>query len=210
MVQKNLSTMRERQLRKIDRDVPVVSPPVPIPMTSLVTTTSVSPSKSSTPDKRIPRAKADAKAISSKDSSKVGNKGTPTKDSSKVDGKRIPTEDLKIVESSGPMTLPSKSKSGGELFDGVVKMFLKDKGFGFISLSDATEVFFHVTVLVGDTIHVGDTVKCALAAGGSRKPRASEVHVAKRGALMRMICRNPICQSRRDRHFEDKCPNFQE
>merc|ERR1711953_488379 len=94
MVQKNLSTMRERQLRKIDRDVPVVSLPVKIPMTSLVTTTSVSPSKSSTRYKRIPRVKADAKAISGKDSSKVGDQGTPTKDSSKVDGKRISKEDL--------------------------------------------------------------------------------------------------------------------
>jgi len=212
MIQKNLTTKRERQLRKIERgDVP---PPALIP--SVVAMTTAHPPKSSTRvGKKMLRAKVDAKGgVLSKDSSKVDKgtavmdssriacTGTVLKDSSKVDGKDISKADERI--------LPLKSKSGGKLFDGVVKSFLKDKGYGFISLPDGTEVFFHVTVLVGDTIHVGDTVKCALAAGGSRKSRASEVHVAKRGALMRMICRNPICQSRRDRHFEDKCPNSQE
>jgi len=62
---------------------------------------------------------------------------------------------------------------------GKVKMFSKEKGFGFITLDEGKDVFFHFSELQMEgfkTIEVGATVECDVEET-DRGPRA--VHVVK-------------------------------
>jgi cold shock protein len=65
---------------------------------------------------------------------------------------------------------------------GTIKKLVQDKGFGFISTSDGTDVFFHhSTVADGqfDSLEVGQKVDFTLDTGGGNKggkgPRAASV-----------------------------------
>jgi len=63
--------------------------------------------------------------------------------------------------------------------NGKVKMFSKEKGFGFITLEDGKDVFFHFSELQMEgfkTIDVGAAVECDVQET-DRGPRA--VHVVK-------------------------------
>merc|ERR1712190_425181 len=83
-----------------------------------------------------------------------------------------------------------------------------EKGYGFINLKGTTEdVFFHVSAVQGSiVVKKNDTVECALGKDRSGRTRANKVVLRERAPLMRMICRNPLCRSKKDNHFEDKCP----
>lgn len=57
----------------------------------------------------------------------------------------------------------------------------KRKGFGFIKMEDATEVFFHASGLIRETarfedINEGDQVEC-IVVDGVKGPRAENVRV---------------------------------
>ena len=65
---------------------------------------------------------------------------------------------------------------------GTIKKLVQDKGFGFISTSDGTDVFFHhSTVADGqfDSLEVGQKVEFTIDNGGGSKggkgPRAASV-----------------------------------
>ena len=61
--------------------------------------------------------------------------------------------------------------------EGVVRRFDYEKGFGFISSHDAeNDVFFHGSVVVGDSVRQGDTVEFRLGQS-QRGPRAEEVRL---------------------------------
>merc|ERR1711939_646634 len=93
-------------------------------------------------------------------------------------------------------TAPRKAPpSAAALPQGRVKNFLKEKGYGFIEL-DGQEVFFHVSVLVGDSIQGNDTVEVAVAKGRAGRMRATQVRVLRRGSIYRQICRNKCCQAK--------------
>lgn len=90
---------------------------------------------------------------------------------------------------------------------GKVKLFVKEKGYGFIALDDGQEVFFHLTSvseLLDGSIRANDTVEIALAKGS--KPRALQVRVKARGSIFKQMCTNKCCRDKGDRHFEDRCP----
>merc|ERR1712000_112033 len=103
-----------------------------------------------------------------------------------------------------PVAKPKRSEK--PFIPGKVKAFFKERAYGFIALDDAEEVFFHVSALQVDSVKVNDVVECHISKDGSGRKRATKVNLVKRAPLMRTICRNPICQGRCDRHFEDKCP----
>lgn len=61
---------------------------------------------------------------------------------------------------------------------GTVKMFNKEKGFGFITAEDGKDVFFHYSSLVMDsfkTIEAGAKVEFDVE-DSPRGPRASNIH----------------------------------
>jgi cold shock protein len=62
---------------------------------------------------------------------------------------------------------------------GTIKKIVQDKGFGFISSSDGTDVFFHHTTVADrqfDTLEVGQPVEYTLDnQGGAKGPRAATV-----------------------------------
>jgi cold shock protein len=62
---------------------------------------------------------------------------------------------------------------------GTIKKIVQDKGFGFISSSDGTDVFFHHTTVADrqfDTLEVGQPVEYTLdSQGGAKGPRAATV-----------------------------------
>merc|ERR1712000_663741 len=103
-----------------------------------------------------------------------------------------------------PVAKPNRSEK--PFVPGKVKAFFKERAYGFIALDDAEEVFFHVSALQVDSVKVNDVVECHISKDGSGRKRATKVNLVKKAPLMRTICRNPICQGRCDRHFEDKCP----
>ena len=64
---------------------------------------------------------------------------------------------------------------------GNVKRLIRDRGFGFISAEDGSEVFFHRSALTGtdfDTLEEGDSVEFDLERG-YRGPRAVNVKVIR-------------------------------
>ena len=65
----------------------------------------------------------------------------------------------------------------GILMKGTIKMFNKEKGFGFITAEDGTAVFFHYSSLVMEgfkTISPGEEVKFTLEES-DRGPRAANI-----------------------------------
>ena len=65
--------------------------------------------------------------------------------------------------------------------NGKVKKLIRDRGFGFITAEDGTEVFFHRTDLVEadfDTMEEGAGVEFDLESG-AKGPRAVKVKVAE-------------------------------
>merc|ERR1712139_710108 len=105
---------------------------------------------------------------------------------------------------SAPAPCKPPPSAAATLPQGRVSRFLKEKGYGFIALN-GQEVFFHVDVLVGDSIKANDIVEVVVAKGGTR-PRATQVRVLRSGSIYRQICRNKCCRARGERHFEDRCP----
>ena len=64
---------------------------------------------------------------------------------------------------------------------GKVKRLIRDRGFGFITAEDGTEVFFHRSDLVGedfDTMEEGASVEFDLESG-AKGPRATSVKAAE-------------------------------
>jgi CspA family cold shock protein len=64
---------------------------------------------------------------------------------------------------------------------GKVKRLIRDRGFGFITAEDGTEVFFHRSDLVGedfDTLEEGTSVEFDLERG-TKGPRAMNVKPEK-------------------------------
>lgn len=65
----------------------------------------------------------------------------------------------------------------GLLMKGTIKMFNKEKGFGFIHAEDGTDVFFHYSSLVMEgfkTIATGEAVEFTLEQS-DRGPRAANI-----------------------------------
>jgi CspA family cold shock protein len=62
---------------------------------------------------------------------------------------------------------------------GTIKKIVQDKGFGFISTSEGTDVFFHHTTVADaqfDSLEVGQQVEFTLdSQGGAKGPRAASV-----------------------------------
>jgi CspA family cold shock protein len=64
---------------------------------------------------------------------------------------------------------------------GTIKKLVQDKGFGFISTSDGTDVFFHHTTVADrqfDSLEVGQAVDFTVEDGGGKGgkgPRAASV-----------------------------------
>jgi len=63
---------------------------------------------------------------------------------------------------------------------GTIKTLVPDRGFGFITLVDGTDVFFHATALAGvgpefALLHEGDPVECDVDLEAPRGPRATRV-----------------------------------
>lgn len=101
--------------------------------------------------------------------------------------------------SSSKMKLPAGNR-------GKVKDFFAEKGFGFLVMtSTSEEVFFHVSALQACTVKRNDVVECGLAKDRSGRTRASRIVLVSKAPLLRMICRNPICRSKKENHFEDRC-----
>jgi CspA family cold shock protein len=66
---------------------------------------------------------------------------------------------------------------------GKVKKLIRDRGFGFITAEDGTEVFFHRSELVGldfDTMEEGAGVEFEVGTG-PKGPRALKVKAAEAG-----------------------------
>ena len=66
---------------------------------------------------------------------------------------------------------------------GTVKKLIRDRGFGFITAEDGTEIFFHRSDLVGldfDTMEEGIGVEFDMGTG-PKGPRAMKVQVAEAG-----------------------------
>merc|ERR1712032_433061 len=69
------------------------------------------------------------------------------------------------------------------------------------------KVFFHVSTLdEGVSVKKNDMVEASISKDHSGKLRARRVFLVKKAPLTRLICRNPTCCSKGDRHFEDRCP----
>jgi cold shock protein len=62
---------------------------------------------------------------------------------------------------------------------GTIKKIVQDKGFGFISTNEGTDVFFHHTTVANqqfDSLEVGQSVEFTLdSQGGGKGPRAATV-----------------------------------
>jgi cold shock protein len=62
---------------------------------------------------------------------------------------------------------------------GTIKKVVQDKGFGFISTNEGTDVFFHHTTVADrqfDALEVGQQVEFTLdSQGGGKGPRAASV-----------------------------------
>jgi CspA family cold shock protein len=66
---------------------------------------------------------------------------------------------------------------------GTVKKLIRDRGFGFITAEDGTEVFFHRSDLEAadfDTMEEGANVEFEMGTG-AKGPRAMKVKVAEAG-----------------------------
>lgn len=66
---------------------------------------------------------------------------------------------------------------------GTVKKLIRDRGFGFITAEDGSEIFFHRTDLVEadfDTMEEGASVEFEMGTG-AKGPRAMKVTVAGAG-----------------------------
>lgn len=173
MVQINLSTKRERDLRRLP-----LSPTDPKPAAPATTTAPVMP--------LAPLASTVAAAP-------VRTKTTAP----------LPVP----VSATTPPGPPPRAVDRKPKKSGKVKSFLKDKGYGFIALDDATEVFFHVSAVQGDrSVGMNDTVEYCLSQDRSGRKRASTVSLVKKAPIMRLICRNAMCRSKHEDHFEDRCP----
>merc|ERR1712187_830311 len=99
-----------------------------------------------------------------------------------------------------------ETKKAPALPRGKVRDFFTEKGFGFIRMKDSTDdIFFHVSAIQGASVKKNDTVECALSRDRSGRSRANKVILRKKAPLMRLICRNPTCRSKKDNHFEDRC-----
>lgn len=178
MKQVNLSTMRERDIKRIlmndiDAFVPIASatPAAMVPVPSAPSALSV---KDLAP-KRAARARA--------------------------------TPPAPLVPMPMPAPVVCEAKKAPSLPCGKVKDFFNEKGFGFVRMKDSTDdVFFHVSAIQGPSVKKNDTVECALSRDRSGRTRATKVILRKKAPLMRLICRNPTCQSKKDSHFEDRCP----
>merc|ERR1712232_1469214 len=170
MKQINLSTMRERDIQRIDMTPPLVVPvPVPVPPPPSVPVVHAGAAR------RVLRARA------------------------------CPPAPLVPMPMSARVA--REAKKAPALPRGKVKDCFKDKGFGFVRMKDSTDdVFFHVSAIQGPSVGKNDTVECALGRDRSGRMRATKVILCKKAPLMRLICRNPICRSKKDNHFEDACP----
>jgi CspA family cold shock protein len=67
---------------------------------------------------------------------------------------------------------------------GTIKTLVSDRGFGFITLTDGTEAFFHRSSLADsaasfDLLTEGDQVECDVDANSPKGPRASNVQVKR-------------------------------
>lgn len=63
---------------------------------------------------------------------------------------------------------------------GTVRTLIRERGFGFISAEDGTEIFFHRTGLVGadfDSLHEGDKVEFEVEKG-PKGLRATNISVS--------------------------------
>lgn len=67
------------------------------------------------------------------------------------------------------------------MYQGIVKWFSHEKGYGFIELEDGEDVFVHFTGIVGEgfkTLDEGETVSLEVVEG-SRGPQAANVTKAE-------------------------------
>merc|ERR1712232_617143 len=112
-----------------------------------------------------------------------------------------------LVPMPTPAPVVCETKKAPALPRGKVREFFNEKGFGFVRMKDSTDdVFFHVSAIQGPLVKKNDTVECALGRDRSGRTRATKVILRKKAPLMRLICRNPSCRSKKDNHFEDTCP----
>lgn len=71
-------------------------------------------------------------------------------------------------------------KGLGLQMKGTIKMFNKEKGFGFIKAEDGSDVFFHYSAIVADgfkTAEAGENVEFDLE-NSDRGPRANNIRRA--------------------------------
>lgn len=191
MVQLNLSTKRERDLRRVLDPLAVsLSAALAIPATAMV-----APKAAAAVSIGVPAVAPRVKGVSTK-------KVAP-------DGKIAAAFSLPPTAAAAspvaPVAVPQAPPRAAPLPQGRVKSFLKERGYGFIAL-DGQEVFFHVSVLCDDSIRVNDIVEVALATDRAGRVRAKQVRVLRRGSIYRQLCRNKCCQAKGERHFEDRCP----
>merc|ERR1719174_2008068 len=191
MKQVNLSTKRERKLRRVPDPRATATPATPAPKTVAIApkTAAVAPKTTA--------------AVAPK-TTLVMPKPVVPKTARTAPAAVVPAAASAPAASRPPAPCKAPPSTVATLPQGRVSRFLKEKGYGFIALN-GQEVFFHVDVLVGDSIKANDIVEVVVAKGGTR-PRATKVRVLRSGSIYRQICRNKCCQARGERHFEDRCP----
>jgi len=202
MVQTNLSTKRERNLRR-----------VPDPLAASLSTATVTPTTATVAPKTATVAPKIAAVVptTARSTRATGVPATAPRVKSASTKKAVPVGKTATTLSSPPTAAAAPpvapTPTAPPLPQGRVKSFLKEKGYGFIVL-DGQEVFFHVSVLLDDSVQANDIVEVALAKDrpGSGRVRAKQVRVLRRGSIYRQLCRNKCCQAKGERHFEDRCP----
>lgn len=195
MVQLNLSTKRERKLQRVlDPLASSLSAAPAILATATVAPKSAAAARS-THAIGVPAVAPRVRGVSAK-------KAAP-------DSKIAATLSSPPTAAAAPpvaaAAVPKAPPRAAPLPQGRVKSFSKERGYGFIAL-DGQEIFFHVSVLLDDSIRVNDNVELALARDRAGRVRAKQVRVLRRGSIYRQLCRNKCCQAKGERHFEDRCP----
>lgn len=73
----------------------------------------------------------------------------------------------------------NEAHTGGENLKGKIKKLIQERGFGFISAEDGTEVFFHRSAVQDvnfDTLEEGDSIEFDVEKG-DKGPRAVNVRL---------------------------------